>query len=111
MSVEFVAKIGYGYMLNWDQVRELEEKSEGVWDYLCSTDCYGEENTSFFLGIDLKSLDPGEWVDINELTTVSHDMASEYAYKLTQILANCGIDVSINSDWIEPRIYVWNCVC
>lgn len=105
MSVDFMTDIGYGYILTFDQIRALEEHTEGkVWDYACSIDGY-LGGCNYFFGIRLCRLEPGEYVNIADITELSYEDAAKISNKIISMLQDCGLFPE-HPNWNSPQIYI-----
>lgn len=105
MSVDFVTDIGYGYILNHDQVREIENRTMGeIFDYLYCIDGY-VDSCDYFFGIKLHSLYPGGCLNLATVTELSGESAKNIATKLIAMLKDCSLDPE-HPDWNNPQVYV-----
>lgn len=106
MSVDFTTIIGYGYMLTWDEVANIEDKNPDIWDYIYRANEYWDTpETDYFFGIVLKSIPCGSYTAINDL--VIGEAAIDTAKKLINLLKDFGINVK-KGRWSNPDVYVIN---
>lgn len=105
MSVDFTVDIGYGYILTFDEVRKLEEHTEGkIWDYACSIDGY-LGGGDYFFGIKLCRLHPGEYVNIADITELPYEEAAKIGNKIIAMLQDCEL-LPEHPKWNDPQVYV-----
>ena len=105
MSVDYTTDIGYGYILTFDQVRKIEENTMGeIFDYIYCIDGY-VDSCVYFFGIQLRSLYPGDYVNIANVIELSCEEANKVVNKITAMLKDCGLDPK-HPDWNAPQIYV-----
>lgn len=109
MSVDFSVDIGYGYILPFDEVRKLEEHTEGkIWDYTSSINGYFDDY-GYFFGIKLCSLEPGNYVNIADITELPHEEAAKIGNKIIAMLQDCEL-LPEHPKWNDPQVYVLHCV-
>ena len=105
MSTDFTTDIGYGYILTFDQVRKIEERTMGeIWDYTYSIDGY-VDSCDYFFGIKLRTLYPGDYVNIANVIELSCEEANKLVTKITDMLKDCSLD-PMHPDWNTPQVYV-----
>ena len=62
-----------------------------------------------FLGDRIATVDEGEYTCISDLNTVINpDQWERFAEKYATILEACGIEITVNSKWANPQLYLIN---
>lgn len=109
MSVDFTAEMGYGYILNWDDIVWLETHTDGaIWDYVYTIDCYSDpKNVEYFFGVHLLTLAPGEYRKVADFVLLTVEDIIKRTDKLRQMLIECGLSPE-EPKWREPHVYVYN---
>ena len=89
MSVRYSTRIGYGFYIPYEEIREVFGEDENLYnefqenDYAMAIDAYNPDTSDYFFGIEYITLDPGDICNIpvyhNFLTSgVVSDMIDEF---------------------------------
>lgn len=80
MSVDFTARLIYGYHVSYDEFNNLKEKFEDEIDdiyddYMMTADSYNENSDRFFIIEDI--VETGDWEEVNHLVVVTPEVVSK----------------------------------
>ena len=112
MSVDITTNVGFGYMLTPNQYSKMREAAEAVdeWDDMEDmfrlVDCY-DEDSPVFLGYIFVTVDPGEYITMEETIYPSDFNPDGFAYVMSEIFTTCGVDVKPGSKWENPKLYTF----
>ena len=116
MSVDYEAFIGIGWVISDEQREQMieanyalyqEGKAPCVEDEFYYINAYTGGDT--FLGDRIATVDEGEYTCISDLSAViSPEQWERFAEKYATILEACGIEITIDSKWASPQLYLIN---
>ena len=109
MSVDFTTSLGFGYIIPKERAKEVRDGGDknnyyDYEDYLYALDCYDEE-TNYFFGKILKTIDAGEAFSVTGSVPNSFD-AYAWFTEIAAVLEKCGINIEFNTDWCQPEFLV-----
>ena len=115
MSVDFEAFLGIGWMLTREQRDQmidanlaLYEKGEVecVEDEFSWIDGY-HEDSPVFLGERITTVTPGEFMCVSDLNSIiDAEKWEAFAEKFATIIESCGINITPDSKWANPQLYI-----
>lgn len=112
MSVDITTNVGFGYMLTPNQYETMREAAEtvGEWDDMEDLfrpiNCYISDSP-VFLGYIFVTVDPGEYITMEETLYPSDFNPERFAYAMSEIFDVCGVDVKPGSKWENPKLYTF----
>ena len=85
MSVHYSSRLGYGFIVQRQEYRELPEEKFHEFqrsDYAFAIDGWDPDNSTYFFGLIIWHADPGEYFRVQPVTLYSHEdlmkMIDEY---------------------------------
>lgn len=103
MSVDFSTVVGYGYILSPNIADKLIEDNEEICDYMRYIDSYSD-NSDRFLGIVIKTLDPGEYFHIIKFIV---EEGIEYGQKLIEMLDKLNLNTE-HPIFSDPQVCIYH---
>lgn len=107
MSISYSAKLGYGFMIHQDELKEMEERDVELYedfidnDFTLRLDGYAE-TSDYFFGLIIYSLSEGEAATVPNVRKLDQ---SKYNRMMKQIKQYCP-----NRKHYLPKDYVLFCV-
>jgi hypothetical protein len=111
MSVDFSTCVGFGYMLTPDEYKTMRQYAldHDSWceieDEFQYVDAYTDDSPRF-LGEIFSDIEPGEYVTMDIVIYPPSFDPEVFSRKYAEILTTCGIDITPESKWETPKLYV-----
>lgn len=104
MSVSYSTRFGYGFVISYNEYKDLDKDKMILFqesDYALRLDGWSY-TSDYFFGIEIKSVEPGQYLMIPPVTPYVHDEFMDALKEFKDIFPN-------RKDYI-PHNYVLSCV-